>query len=50
MPDTSTWTQPSLVLAQGDDIDDINNHLADCLCDDCMENIIIMLTEERQAS
>ena len=49
---TSTWVQPSMPLtsSEADDLDDINNHLIDCLCDECMENVIIMMHEERQAS
>ena len=52
MPDTSTWTQPSLVLTshQADDIDDIDNHLDDCICDDCIDNVILDWVENKRAS
>lgn len=44
-----TWTQPAMPLTneQAEDTDDINNHLIDCLCDECVENLIIMMQEYR---
>lgn len=44
---TSTvgWTQPSLTL-----IDNNDEHLDDCLCDECVDNKLIEQIENRRAS
>jgi hypothetical protein len=34
-----------LTNSQTDDIDDIDNHLDDCICDACIDNIITMWLE-----
>lgn len=44
---TSTWTQPSMPLTTNEatDVDDIDNHLIDCACDECIDMLVAQLQE-----
>lgn len=41
------YIQPSMLLSTGSS-DDIDSHLDECLCDDCVDNIILAMREDRQ--
>lgn len=49
MTKTTTWTQPSMPLTTSDDIDDTDHHLDSCVCETCIDNLILAMQEDRAA-
>lgn len=44
-----TYGQSTMPLTSdaADTVDDIDNHLSDCTCDECIANLILMMQEYR---